>query len=126
TALDIIRTIPRSERDELFGARTAAGYTAWDYGRDALDRRLAGKVKRPWQLRDIRRTVATRLADLQVLPHVIEATLNHRSGFRRGVAGVYNRAEYRREVTEALARWNDHVLALAAGRAAKVVPMRRA
>jgi hypothetical protein len=41
---------------------------------------------------DIRRSVATRMAGLGVLPHIIEAVLNHVSGHKSGVAGIYNRA----------------------------------
>jgi integrase len=114
-ALKIVRkAFPFGGRDHLFGTRAASGYTAWDYGRQALDRRLNGAVK-PWQLRDLRRTMATRMGDLKVHPHVIEAALNHRSGFRAGVAGVYNHSPYRDEVKEALATWAKHVLALAGG-----------
>jgi len=124
-ALKIIRmAFPFGERDRLFGARANRGYTAWAYGKDELDRRLDGKVK-PWQLRDLRRTVATRMGDIKIHPHVIEAVLNHYSGYRAGVAGVYNRSPYRDEVKTALARWSEHVLALVEGRdVRKVVPLR--
>jgi hypothetical protein len=66
------------------------------------------------------------MADIGIAPHVIEATLNHYSGHRRGVAGIYNRSRYDREVTAALARWADHVLAVAEGRVQgdRVVPLR--
>ena len=47
--------------------------------------------------------VATRMADLGVSPHVIEEVLNHRSGHKRGVAGIYNRSRYEREVKAAVA-----------------------
>ena len=47
-----------------------------------------------WKLHDLRSTCATGLAELGVLPHVIEAVLNHLSGFRAGVAGIYNRNSY--------------------------------
>jgi hypothetical protein len=67
-------------------------------------------------LRDIRRSVATGMADIGVAPHIIEACLNHYSGHRRGVAGIYNRSRYDREVTAALARWGAHVQALVEGR----------
>jgi hypothetical protein len=60
-------------------------------------------------LHDIRRTVATRLADLGVLPHVIEAVLNHVSGHKAGVAGVYNRASYTAEKRAALELWAHEV-----------------
>lgn len=59
---------------------------------------------------DIRRTVATKLADLGVQPHVIEAVLNHLSGHRAGVAGIYNRARYDTEKREALERWARHLI----------------
>jgi hypothetical protein len=68
-----------------------------------LDARLTG-VK-PWRLHDIRRTVATGLADLGVLPHLVEAVLNHVSGHKAGVAGVYNKAVYGAEKRAALLAW---------------------
>ena len=35
--------------------------------------------------------------------------LNHVSGHKAGVAGVYNRAKYEAEVRAALQRWAEHV-----------------
>ncbi len=52
------------------------------------------------------------MAELGVLPHVVEAVLNHVSGARAGVAGVYNRASYAREKREALDLWAAHVAGL--------------
>ena len=78
---------------------------------------------KPWRLHDIRRTVATRMGDIGVQPHVIEATLNHHSGHRRGVAGVYNRSVYEREVRAALALWADHVRSIVEGGKSKIVSM---
>jgi hypothetical protein len=59
-----------------------------------------------------------------VAPHIVEAALNHISGARAGVAGVYNRAAYAAEKKVALERWADHIAGLVAGRKAKVVPLR--
>jgi integrase len=116
-ALKIVRaTFPFGERDHLFGIRSARGFTEWAHDKAALDRRLNGAVK-PWQLRDLRRTVATRMADIGIAPHVVEAVLNHYSGHRAGVAGVYNRSPYEREVKAALVRWSEHVRDLVEGRA---------
>ncbi len=42
-------------------------------------------------------------------PHVIEAVVNHVSGHKAGVAGIYNRATYAVEKREALERWSIHV-----------------
>ena len=66
----------------------------------------------PWRLHDLRRTLATRLAELGTLPHVIEALLNHVSGHKAGVAGVYNRATYRDEKRKALNAWAEHIAAM--------------
>jgi len=120
-ALRIVRlAFPCGERDRLFGTRSMRGFTEWAHGKDALERRLDGKVK-PWQLRDLRRTVATRMGDIKVHPHVIEAVLNHHSGYRAGTAGIYNCSPYRDEVRTALIRWSEHVLALVEGRKSNVV-----
>src|SRR5262249_9450714 len=78
-----------------------------------------------WRLHDLRRTFATGLASIGVEPHIVEACLNHQSGAKAGVAGVYNRHGYLKEKTAALALWSDHVVSLVEGRAAKVVSMKR-
>jgi hypothetical protein len=46
------------------------------------------------------------------VPHVIEAVLNRVSGHRAGVAGIYNRATYAKEMREAIERWAEHVEAV--------------
>jgi integrase len=115
-AIAIVQAVQNRGRDQLFGDR-AAGFTSWDPAKQALDERLGDAVK-PWRLHDLRRTAATGMADLGIEPHIIEAVLNHHSGHRAGVAGVYNRSAYTGAVKVALTRWTDHVLALAEGRVA--------
>jgi hypothetical protein len=67
------------------------------------------------------------MADLGVQPHVIEEFLHHRSGHRSGIAGIYNRSRYEREVKAAVAAWDRHLTALSQGREQrKVVPIRSA
>jgi integrase len=125
-ALDIVESMPqRVDRDCLFGERAAAGFTHWSFGKAALDKRLAGKVA-PWKLHDLRRSAATRLADLGVQPHVIECILNHHSGFRSGASGTYNRSPYLNEMRTALALWADHLKALIEGGGRKVLSLRKA
>jgi integrase len=68
-----------------------------------------------WVVHDIRRSVATGMADLGIQPHVVEAVLNHQSGSRRGVAGIYNRSPYAAEKAAALARWDTHVASIVGG-----------
>jgi hypothetical protein len=77
-----------------------------------------------WVLHDLRRSLATGVSEkLGVAPHAVEAILNHVSGHKKGVAGVYNKAVYEKEKRAALCAWADHVLAAVEGRAANVVPL---
>jgi hypothetical protein len=46
---------------------------------------------------------------LGILPHIIEAVLNHVSGAKSGIVGVYNRATYADEMREALCGWATYV-----------------
>jgi integrase len=101
-------------------------FTSWSRGKSLLDAALVagGNKFAPWTLHDLRRSVATGMAELGVAPHIVEAVLNHVSGHKAGVAGVYNRATYEKEKRIALATWAEHVLAAVEGRTATVVPMR--
>jgi integrase len=121
-ALAIIESVPRmASRDQLFGLRGPSGFTTWVREKARLDQRSGVSG---WTTHDIRRSVATKLADIGVMPHLIEEILNHRSGHRRGVAGVYNRSSYEREVRAALALWEDHLRTLIEGGERKVLPLR--
>jgi integrase len=62
-----------------------------------------------WTVHDLRRTAATRMAELGIYPHVIERLLAHAMP---GVAARYNRASYIPEMREALEKWQRHVQAL--------------
>src|SRR5262245_49040529 len=79
----------------------------WYDPKVSLDRRVP--LPKPWRLHDLRRTAATMMAELGVLPHIIEAILNHVSGHKAGVAGIYNRARYQDEMRGALQRWADRL-----------------
>ena len=67
------------------------------------------ETNEPWRIHDLRRTAVTGMAELGVTPHVIEAVVNHISGHKGGVAGVYNRAAYAPEKKAALELWANHV-----------------
>src|SRR5262249_6629475 len=116
-----------NHRTYVFG-RYDSGFGGWNTAKSELDANIA-KASKPiehWTLHDLRRTAATRMADLGVQPYIIEAVLNHVSGHRAGVAGIYNRATYDKEKREALNLWAEHVLATVEGHAAKVLPLKRA
>src|SRR5262249_45890091 len=104
---------PRREGDQR------RGFSGWSKSKLALDARIhtartmvdaRAKPLPHWTLHDLRRTAATMMTDrLGVLPHIVEAILNHMSGHRAGVAGIYNRARYQVEMRGALERWTQHL-----------------
>ena len=112
---EIIAALPRiPKRDLVFGYGTG-GFSGWSRCKERLDATVNSKRKKAiadWKLHDLRRTCATGMADIGVMPHVIEAALNHISGHKGGVAGIYNRSVYAPEVREALTRWSEHVLGI--------------
>jgi integrase len=120
----IIASIERGKRIHVFG-RDDSGFYGWAKCKYRLDHKL-GDAAAPWRVHDLRRTAVTHMAELGVQPHIIEAVINHVSGHKAGVAGVYNHAAYRQEKREALILWAEHVTALVEGRKAIVVPMKRA
>jgi integrase len=71
-----------------------------------------------WVLHDLRRTTATGLQRLGVRLEVTEALLNHVSGSRGGIVGVYQRHDWAGEKRAALDAWGAKVLAIAEGREA--------
>ena len=84
---------------------------------------MSARVWKTGPSHDIRRTVATRMADLGILPHVIEQILNHQCGHKGGPAGIYNRSVLRDEVRAALAMWHDHIRTPCRGRRAQGYPL---
>jgi integrase len=95
----------------VFGRNDSAGFGGWGVCKERLDARLA-KINEPWVVHDLRRTAVTGMCELGILPHIVEAVVNHVSGHKGGVAGIYNRAAYDTEKRDALDRWAEHVLAI--------------
>jgi len=85
--------------------------------KSALDAAMSneGPQVDAWRLHDIRRTVATGLQRLGVRFEVTEAVLNHVSGSKGGVAGVYQRHDWADEKRSALEAWAGHVEQLMTG-----------
>lgn len=69
----------------------------------------------PWRVHDLRRTAATGLQRLGVRFEVTEAVLNHVSGAKGGIAGVYQRHDWAAEKRAALDAWAGHVRQLITG-----------
>ncbi len=65
-----------------------------------------------WRLHDIRRTVATGFQRLGIRFEVTEAVLNHVSGAKGGIAGIYQRHDWKYEKRTALETWARHVASI--------------
>jgi integrase len=116
-ALAIIAKQRHEDRDLIFG-RATGQYNGWSYSMAALNKRIAeatGHRLPRWVPHDLRRSFATHAAEIGIQPHIIEAVLNHASGHRAGVAGIYNRATYEPEKRTALDRWAAHLLTIVEG-----------
>jgi hypothetical protein len=61
------------------------------HGRKQSRRSTAHPVFPVWWLHDLRRTLATGLQQLGVRLEITEAVLNHLSGSRAGIVGIYQR-----------------------------------
>jgi integrase len=126
-AMNIIRSVPRGARDHLFGDRAGIGFANWSNCKQQFDNRI-GAAKPAWKLHDIRRSVATGMADIGIEPFHVEAVLGHYGGHRAGTAGTYNRSQYTEQIARALQRWAGHVEHLVSGKKSDTVvklPKRR-
>jgi len=79
----------------VFPGERRTPFSGWSKAKSALD--TASGVS-GWWLHDLRRTLATGLQRLEVT----EAVLNHLSGSRAGVVGIYQRHDWSEEKRAAL------------------------
>lgn len=88
-------------------------FSGYSKAKKRLDAKIAKlnseEVLERWTLHDLRRTLATGMQRLGVRFEVTEAILNHVSGSRSGVAGVYQRHDWGPEKARALQSWSDHI-----------------
>jgi integrase len=78
-----------------------------------------------WTNHDLRRTCRTMLSALKIPTRVAEAVLSHA---QPGVAGTYDRHDYREEKLEALQKWGDYVHELVEPKltlSSNILPLRR-
>ncbi len=74
---------------------------------------VGGKFK-AWRVHDLRRTCATGMENLGVDTRVVETALNHVSGTKAGIVGVYQRSHHREAVKKAFDDWGAHIEGLIA------------
>jgi len=80
------------------------------------DKKTAEDIKPYWDMphfnaHDLRRTVATRMADdVSIQPHIVEKILNHAPS--NELAAIYNRATYEKERRDAAVNWGNYLTGL--------------
>jgi integrase len=132
-ALAVLRSLPRLDRSEfVFTTNARTPVSGFSKAKPAFDRamaELAGEAPPipDWVLHDLRRTVATNLQRLGVRLEVTEAVLNHVSGSRAGIVGVYQRHEWAAEKRQALDAWARRLETIVSGaEATNVIELARA
>ena len=114
-------------------AKALAGASAWLFpnpkgdgpveahaATKALDRARPSIGLPNFRVHDLRRTAATRMAELGVSPHTVSLVLNHVSVRRGTITGkVYDRYSYDREKREALGAWGACLARMLAGSSAR-------
>jgi integrase len=129
-AVDILKGLPRVEPKRgpdgkvrpalVFSTTGATAVSGFSRAKDAIDAAIMEKLQEEakdrgddpeeirapdWVIHDLRRTVATNLQKLGVRLEVTEAVLNHVSGSRAGIVGIYQRHEWAPEKRQALDAW---------------------
>jgi len=95
----------------LFGNTKGTSFSGWSKAKIRIDK----NVKIPdWTIHDIRRTFSTIHAELGTPVHVTEKLLAHSSGTISGVAAVYNRHTYLKEMRDAVAKYEKFISKLIA------------
>jgi integrase len=117
--IDILNSLPRHEKvDFVFSTTGKTAVSGWSRMKRSLDDFIAERIREEaeargeapqampeWRLHDARRSVATNLQKLGVRLEVTEAVLNHVSGTRGGITGVYQRHDWAVEKRQALDAW---------------------
>lgn len=121
--VQILKRMPKVGDKYVFtsnGLRPVSGFSRTKDRIDAAilkikaDENLKSVFEKDWDIHDLRRTLSTHMAELGIARDVVELILNHKSGLRGGVAGIYNRSELLPERRRAFNLWTEHIRSLIA------------
>lgn len=134
-AVEILKSLPRIGKSALLFTTTGeTPISGLSGAKRRLDAAMLKELRKadpayvlaPWTPHDLRRTFSSGLQRLGFSIEVIEESLNHKSGTRAGVAGVYARYRYLAEKAQAFDAWARHVDGLVNGHtAADVIELPR-
>ena len=97
------------------GHSAPSGFSKAKKALDAKMNAILGARFKDWRIHDLRRTCATVMENLGIDTRVVETALNHVSGTKAGIVGVYQRAEHREAVAAAFRAWGAFIEQLVSG-----------
>jgi integrase len=126
-AVGILKSCPKVKGSDYFFTTTGTTpISGLSKAKQRFDKEMLTELRKvdpdyvlaPWTPHDLRRTFSSGLQRLGFPIEVIEECLNHKSGTRSGVAGVYAKYRYLQEKARAFEAWARHVDDIVNGRAA--------
>ncbi len=108
---EMLALLPEREDDQPLVFSSPSGKPFQAFGETKKRHDKASGVS-DWVVHDLRRTVASDMAALGIVPHVADKILNHQGGAIRRIAAVYQRHEFMAERTAATELWSRHVTAI--------------
>lgn len=149
-ALEILKALPKIQRKAdpktgvrpspfLFTTTAETPISGFSKAKSRLDRSILEITKKEaseagcdpatlagWRLHDLRRSFGNGLQRIGIKTEVIESALNHVSGTKSGIVGVYQTYKYGPEVRSAMEAWDRHVASVVSqDSSATVLPMKQ-
>ena len=103
------------DSDLVFSTTGHSAPSGFSKAKKALDTKMKailGARFKDWRVHDLRRTCATGMENLGIDTRVVETALNHVSGTKAGIVGVYQRSDHRDAVAAAFRAWGLHVIGI--------------
>lgn len=122
-AIEILATVPVIDDRYVFSTRAGTHISGFSKAKARADR-VSGIAD--WTLHDLRRTAATRMAELGTPHAVVSKLLNHSPRGVMGVTAIYNRHEYLEERRTAMERWAQRIGDIVTPPPANVVTLKTA
>jgi integrase len=122
-AVEILEGLPQIDDRYVFSTRAGTRISGFSKAKSRAAK-LAGVAA--WRLHDLRRTMATRLAELGIPHPVVSKALNHSPRGVMGVTAVYSRYEYLDERREAMERWAQRIGEIVNPPPANIIPLHAA
>jgi integrase len=122
-ALEILEGLPGVDDRYVFSTRPGTHISGFS---KAKSRAATLSDVTAWRLHDLRRTAATRLAELGIPHPVVARLLNHSPRGVMGVTSIYNRYEYLDERRVAMERWAQWLRSIVEPSPGNVIALRAA